>query len=170
MENLDHEREITHLDKNSTLVVSEHVKDTEDICRHYRETSIWKVRAGVPPEQGHDGDAVRLCHVLWCCSPSALYLQTQRRPRKTQSWAGQVSSKHGVTQVTIDASIGNTSIWPSSPHLCTGFLLLVTTMDRQSLRGIQPSIFRKLGVSAGQAHTKHLFLGELLPALDTIDL
>lgn len=111
---------------------------------------------------------------LWCCPSSALHLQSQHRPKRmlTLGWRAQqmrqqVGQAAPASSQRIDASISNTYTWPSLSHLCRA-LLLVISMVRQSLGGIQPSITRKLDLSAGQACTKHLFLNELHPTLDTI--
>lgn len=87
---------------------------------------------------------------------------------RAQQMRQQVGQAAPASSQRIDASISNTYTWPSLSHLCRA-LLLVISMVRQSLGGIQPSITRKLDLSAGQACTKHLFLNELHPTLDTID-
>lgn len=126
-----------------------------------------KVLEWLQRQERRASDGMRWCHLLRCQPPSPSHSQEYGMVLRL-TWSPGEPSKQGAT-LGLSQEI-NTSIWPSLSHLCRVFLLLVITMDRQSLRGIQPSITRKLDLSTQQACTKHLFLNELHPALDIIDL
>lgn len=128
-----------------------------------------KVLEWLQRQDRRESDGVRWCHLLRCQLSSPSHSKRGKYGVVLRlTWSPGEPRKQGA-HLGFSQEI-NTSIWPSLSHLCRVFLLLVITMDRQSLRGIQPSITRKSDLSTQQACTKHLFLNELHPALDIIDL